>query len=65
MRHLGLDDWPRLATMDEDAIHRLLVRREDWERHSDPAAQQLPRAQCHDDKGLVMLRRPGTMSTTT
>ncbi|GAA1025313.1 MULTISPECIES: hypothetical protein [Amycolatopsis] len=64
IRHLGLDDWPRLAAMDEDAIHRILARCEDWERHSDPAAQELPRAKRHDDKSLVVLRRSGAPSST-
>ncbi|MET9260516.1 hypothetical protein [Amycolatopsis sp. NPDC004079] len=57
MRHLGLDDWPRLATMDDDALHSLLVQCENWESHNDPAAQRLPRAKRHDDKSLVVLRR--------
>ncbi|WP_284741839.1 hypothetical protein [Amycolatopsis sp. RTGN1] len=56
MRHLGLDDWPRLASCDAAVLQRILRRCENWEARRDPAAIELPRAKRHDDKSIAFAR---------
>jgi len=53
--HLGLADWPQLATFDVDALQQILRRCESWEAQRDPTGVNLPRAKCHDDKSLAVI----------
>ncbi|HEY3691622.1 MAG TPA: hypothetical protein VGL46_15220 [Pseudonocardiaceae bacterium] len=56
MQHLGLDNWSRLATLDEAGLQQILGRCERWEARHDPTAVELPRAKCHDDKSIAFAR---------
>jgi hypothetical protein len=56
MQHLGLDDWPQLASADTSTLKQILRRCENWEAHDDPAGTKLPRAKRHDDKSIAMVR---------
>nr|CTQ99243.1 hypothetical protein [Kibdelosporangium sp. MJ126-NF4] len=56
MRHLELDDWEHLATLDEVGLQRVLNRCQRWEAEVDPLARELPRAKPHDDKSLAVIR---------
>jgi hypothetical protein len=55
-RHLGLDDWQAIADYDPAELTRLLQRCHDWEEHTDPGGQLLPRARQHDDKTIASVR---------
>ncbi|MFE6647705.1 hypothetical protein ACFVJS_14145 [Nocardioides sp. NPDC057772] len=52
MEHLGLDDWPTVASSGSNDLAALLRRCQEWES-TDGRGQQLPRAKRHDDKTLV------------
>jgi hypothetical protein len=56
MSHLGLTDWPTLASLNSDRLSAVLQRCQSWEAAVDPYGQQLPRAKRHDDKSLVAVR---------
>ena len=55
-QHLGFDDWQAIAHYDPAELARLLQRCHDWEEHTDPGGQRLPRAKQHDDKTIASVR---------
>lgn len=55
MEHLGLNDWPYVASMDREALYGLLVQCQAWESKVDPSGQVFPPAKRHDDKSLAAL----------
>jgi hypothetical protein len=55
-QHLGLADWHAIAHDDQAGLARLLQRCHDWEEHTDPGGQRLPRAKPHDDKTIASVR---------
>ncbi|MCG8919258.1 hypothetical protein L6E12_26130 [Actinokineospora sp. PR83] len=56
LTHLGLDDWPTIATHNDHQLANLLGTCHAWEATTDPTGSHLPRAKRHDDKTLVVLR---------
>lgn len=56
MIHLGLADWPNLATADSEQLARILSRCQRWEADADPHGAEYPRAKQHDDKSLAVVR---------
>lgn len=60
-QHLGLDDWQAIAHYDPAELARLLQRCHDWEEHTDPGGQRLPRAKRHDDKTIASVRQDGSL----
>lgn len=55
MRHLGLDDWPALATASTEIAISVLERCHSWEAGTDPSGSKFPRAKRHDDKTLAIM----------
>ncbi len=53
MRHLGLDDWPKVAKADGAQLAAILEQCQSWEAEADPDAVALPRAKRHDDKAIA------------
>jgi hypothetical protein len=53
LRHLGKDDWPTIARLDDTALAALLADLHEWEAQHDPDGEHLPRAKRHDDKTIA------------
>lgn len=56
LQHLGYADWSTLADLTSDGLQALLERCYSWEANDDPDARDLPRAKCHDDKSIAVIR---------
>ncbi|WP_188991284.1 hypothetical protein [Saccharopolyspora thermophila] len=54
--HIGPDDWEEIASHDESALTALLEQAQQWEAVADPHGQSFPRAKCHDDKAIAVVR---------
>jgi hypothetical protein len=56
MNHLGFTAWPSYVLANSSLLDELLLRCEQWESVTDSEARRLPRAKCHDDKALAIVR---------
>lgn len=55
LEHLGLADWPTIASLNGAELRELLIRIHAWEIKYDPNGRALPRAKRHDDKTLCLV----------
>jgi hypothetical protein len=53
MTHIGMTDWPTIASSSAYELAVILDHCQQWERNDDPDARLFPRAKRHDDKALA------------